>query len=70
MPSLGHVLEIALFVSVVAIPGIGIAWAIAGRDGFTLAELFRIPSDAPWPRGVQEEQPVQWRLEQLDRSRI
>jgi hypothetical protein len=31
--------------------------------------LFRSPTDLGWPRGVQEEEPVRWRVESLGRRR-
>ncbi|HEX5148856.1 MAG TPA: hypothetical protein VFW02_07230 [Candidatus Limnocylindrales bacterium] len=31
--------------------------------------LFRSPTDLGWPRGVQEEEPLRWRVELLGRSR-
>jgi hypothetical protein len=67
MEWLVEVTQMALILVSVALAPIGIAWALAGRDGFTLAELFRLPSDPPWPRGVQEDEPAPWRLELLDR---
>ena len=29
--------------------------------------LFRVELDPPWPRGVQEEEPVRWNVERLRR---
>ena len=29
--------------------------------------LFRIELDPPWPRGVQEEEPVRWNVERMRR---
>jgi hypothetical protein len=40
---------------------------IAGSAGGALSDLFAIPVDPPWPRGVQEEEPVRWRVELLHR---
>jgi hypothetical protein len=67
METLGSLLEMALTFAVVAAVPIGIAWGLAGRDGYTLAELFRIPSDPTWPRGIQEDEPVRLRFEHIDR---
>ena len=41
--------------------------AIASGDPIDLGSMFAHPWDAPWPRGVQEEEPQPWRLERLDR---
>jgi hypothetical protein len=60
-------MTIVVTLAVIATPAVAIAWALAGSDGFTLAELFRIASNESWPRGVQEEEPVHWKLEQIDR---
>jgi hypothetical protein len=38
-------------------------------DGPGIAELFKSTTDLGWPRGIQEEEPVRWRLELLDASR-
>lgn len=35
------------------------------RDGISLEDLFTRPDAMPWPRGVQEEEPVRWRIERL-----
>jgi hypothetical protein len=34
-------------------------------DGTDLADLFTRQDDLAWPRGVQEEDPLPWRLERL-----
>ena len=49
--------------------GIGLALRhIAGwSDGTSLADMFGGYSDPPWPRGVQEEEPVRWNVAALSR---
>jgi hypothetical protein len=69
MEWLFDVMQMALILGSVAVAPIGISWALVGRDGFSLAELFRLPTNPPWPRGVQEDEPVRWRPELLDRRR-
>jgi len=54
--------------ALVAAPAILIHRLLAGSEGGSLADLFAIPADQPWPRGVQEEGPLRWRLEMLHRS--
>ena len=45
-------------------PVILIRW-LAGPDGPSLSDLFATSPDPTWPRGVQEEEPIAWRLERL-----
>ena len=52
-------------VALLTLPPIALARWLSGGDGSGLADLFAIPVDPPWPRGVQEEEPVQWRVELL-----
>lgn len=35
-------------------------------SGVDLDDLFGLHTDLPWPRGVQEEDPVPWRLDRLE----
>ena len=52
-----------------SIVALGIAgWAaflrlVSGREPVNLAALFGRPWELSWPRGVQEEEPVPWRVE-------
>lgn len=55
-------------VTTVVAPIILINRLMAGADGPTLADIFAIPVDPPWPRGVQEEEPVRWHVERLTRQ--
>jgi hypothetical protein len=34
-------------------------------EGWDLADLFKASSEPGWPRGVQEEEPVAWRVDLL-----
>lgn len=65
---------IALFqiLGLVALIGVPIAvfsWLLAGSDGPGLADILAVPAGPPLPRGVQEEEPVRYRVERLSRSR-
>ena len=62
-------LEIAGTVVLVAVPIIAISWALAGSEGPSLADILAIPADPPLPRGVQEGEPVRYRVERLSRPR-
>jgi hypothetical protein len=52
-----------------AILGIGLALRQVARwsEGLDLADLVGGYGDPPWPRGVQEEEPVRWHMEALGR---
>lgn len=50
-------------------PPIVMARLLAPGSAESLATLFAIPVDSPHPRGVQEEEPVKWRLERLQPRR-
>ena len=63
------VLEIAGTILLITVPIIVISWALAGSDGASLADIFAIPAGPPLPRGVQEEEPVRYRVERLSRPR-
>lgn len=54
-----------------AILVIGLVVRVVARwsPGTSLADTFRGYRDPPWPRGVQEEEPVRWRIEALSHSR-
>lgn len=66
MNSLLLLVEIVAFVALVAAPPILISRFLAGGERSDLSRLFAIPADLPWPRGVQEEEPVRWRTELID----
>jgi hypothetical protein len=34
-------------------------------SGTSLADAFSGHRDAPWPRGIQEEEPVRWNIQRL-----
>ncbi len=57
--------EMAGYIAVVVVPVILLNRWLADAEGPSLAGMFAIPLDPPWPRGVQEEEPVQWRVERL-----
>jgi hypothetical protein len=62
-------LEIAASTAMIVAPVIVLNRLLAGADGPTLADVFAIPVDPPWPRGVQEEEPLRWRLDRLERRK-
>src|SRR5512141_1989061 len=62
-------LEIAGTVLLIVVPIVALSWALAGSDGPSLADIFAVPAGPPLPRGVQEGEPVRYRLERLSRPR-
>lgn len=50
-------------------PPVALARWLGAADAAALQNLFAIPLDPPRPRGVQEEEPVRWRLERLQPRR-
>jgi hypothetical protein len=69
MEGLASITGAVVTIGFVAIPAIAMAWALSGRDGSTLADLFRIRLDESWPRGVQEDEPVRWKLDAFEPGR-
>lgn len=69
MNDLLSIVQILGISTLVVAPAIVINRLLDRSEGGTLADLFAIPLDAPWPRGVQEEEPVRWRVENLRPSR-
>jgi hypothetical protein len=41
---------------------------VLAPDGWEVADLFRAPSELGWPPGIQEDEPVRWRVELLARD--
>jgi hypothetical protein len=58
-------LEITAWFSFFGAALFGFGRLAGGGDGITLTDVFARPADPPLPRGVQEEEPVRWRLEAL-----
>ena len=54
--------------TLIVIGSLVVARALLNPDGVTIDDLLTRP-DLAWPRGVQEEEPVPWRIERLTRSR-
>jgi hypothetical protein len=54
--------------ALIVAPTVLINRLLAGSEGGAFTNLFAIPLDPPWPRGVQEEEPIGWRVELLHRS--
>ena len=67
MTDLASLFEIAASTAMIVAAAFLLNRLLAGAEGPTLADLFAIPLDPPWPRGVQEEEPGRWRLERLER---
>jgi hypothetical protein len=57
--------EIVAYIAAIATPPIILSRFLAGPERASLAALFRLPTDEPWPRGVQEEEPPRWRPEAI-----
>jgi hypothetical protein len=55
--------------AIVVVPAIAFTRWLGGGEGPSLADVLAIPSDPPWPRGVQEEEPVRWHVEALRPAR-
>ena len=52
----------------IGVPIVAFSWLLAGSDGAGLADIFAAPAGLPLPRGVQEEEPVRYRVERLSRT--
>ena len=61
--------QIAGTVLLIALPITVLSRALAGTDGPSLAHILAIPVDPPLPRGVQEGEPVRFKVERLSRPR-
>ena len=56
---------------IAALPALLLLRVLFGPGAVSMEDLFTRP-DLAWPRGVQEEEPVRWRIERLtprDRDR-
>ena len=70
MTEFASLLEIAASRAMIIAPAIVLNRLFAGAEGPTLADLCAIPVDPPWPHGVQEEEPLRWRLDRLERRPV
>ena len=68
MNDLLFLLQFAGATAIIVGPAVLINRLLGGSDGGAFTNLFAIPLDPPWPRGVQEEEPVRWRVEILHPS--
>jgi hypothetical protein len=63
-------MDLSTFLPIVLVIAIVVAIAIAnrrsGREPFNAATLFSRPWELGWPRGVQEEEPVRFRVEFIE----
>ena len=66
---LAFLLDFVAPLALLIAPPIVMARLLAPDTPAALATLFTIPLDPPAPRGVQEEEPVPWRLERLQPRR-
>lgn len=67
MTDYATLLQMAATIVLVVAPAVLLNRLLAGDEGSTLTDILAIPIDPPWPRGVQEEEPVPWRVERLAR---
>ena len=58
-----------VFVAISLTALVAVLRAIGAGDPVDLGSMFAHPWEAPWPRGVQEEEPQPWRVDLLDRGR-
>jgi hypothetical protein len=63
---IASLLDIAALASLVAAPLVLVRFLARGEP-VDLSRLFAIPSELPWPRGVQEEDPRPWRVDLISR---
>ena len=67
MNELASLLPIVPYAVAVAILALLLRRLAAWNEGPSLAALVGGSRDLPWPRGVQEEEPVRWDLQRLRR---
>ena len=67
MNELALLLPILLYALVIVLLTALMRRLIDGDDGPSLASLVGGHQDLPWPRGVQEEEPVRWNVAALSR---
>ena len=67
MNELGALLPIFPYALSVALLAALVHRLAAWSDGPSIADLVSGPRDLPWPRGVQEEEPVRWDVQRLRR---
>lgn len=67
MNELGALLSILPYALSVALLAALLHRLAAWSEGPSLADLVSGPRDLPWPRGVQEEEPVRWDVQRLRR---
>lgn len=65
MTDLATLIEIFGYTALVVAPAALLTRLLAGNDGPSLPVILGAPLDPPWPRGVQEEEPVRWQLDRL-----
>ena len=58
-----------LFFVGIAVPIVLVVRWLGNGDAAGIDGLFASPTDLPWPRGVQEEEPARWKVELIDRRR-
>jgi hypothetical protein len=66
---IASLLDIAVLAALVAAPLVLVRFLTRGEP-VDLSRLFAIPSELPWPRGVQEEEPRAWRVDLLERRPV
>ena len=69
MIDFASILAVAGSLAIVVVPTIVLIRWLGGEEGPSLADVLAVPLDPPWPRGVQEEEPMRWHVEALRPSR-
>ena len=65
MTDLATLIEIIVYTALTVAPAVLLIRLLGGNDGPNLPVILGTPLDPPWPRGVQEEEPVPWHLDRL-----
>ena len=69
MIDFASIIAVAGSLALVVVPAIVLTRWLGGEEGPSLADVLAISIEPPWPRGVQEEEPVRWHVEALRPSR-
>lgn len=69
MNDIASLFEIIAAIAVVVAPPILLIRLLADGKDVSPVNLFAIPVDPPWPRGVQEEDSPRWRVELIEKRR-
>ena len=67
MTDLVNLVQLIAIFAVGVVPAIALNRLLAGTEGPGLMDIFAVPAGPPLPRGVQEGEPVRYRVERLTR---